>query len=1053
MKLKTLSALILLVLAISLNANNDKIIFGKKYNKIQTKTHPASDFFAKQYQQYVPNKKSPNFNKLLVLLVDFQLDDNPNTTGNGKFVSTIDTTYKFIIDSPPRNKLFYETHMEALKYYYKAASFESFQLEYDVYPKNAGAYTLPHEMAYYHPVNASNDLFISRVEEYFHDVFTTADQDSSLYFGNYDHYMIIHAGSDWQHDINGDSPSDLPSFFIRVGTGKEVVVDNGATTISHACNVPETITQDTYETVEDGTTYIYGYGAVNAVYAHEFGHSLGLVDLYNTTNSRPMVGVFDIMDSGGQGLITIPDPLVSDKYYAIEGALPALPGAWSRNLAFGNYFNEKGITRSLETDLFDLSQVLKVRAAESKYSADNTPHFYKIPLNEKEYLLIENKSIDPDEDGGTTIKSALNGRIALHPCPYISDEPTYEYDWLMPSWMDRLGNWYGGGLLIWHIDNERIYETGVTDSNGDFISNFENNSVNPLFAKRGVRVIEADNIQDLGNPSSWFWTGTAYDFFFKNAPVLDEYGLFVRWSGEIHNDSLSAFTKPALYTNKGNPSSWAIHSISKAMPVMSFRLANALFDNTIRLHTADNMTTISPATNFIPDTATDLMISANDESKFWSHNYNNHEDNWNEFWSIDQAFTPTLPIQKVRLKANNLETLLIVEGNKVNLVSQDIYQTTEFDQQIKNAPIIHYQGTNILILIPFEDKTVLYKLDQSYSSYVFSPQNSVDFTGKIIANNQQIALLSERSLSFFDWNLELQKQLPLDEVHSHYEPVALQKDDGNIELFIMSDNGKIHRVNNQSNPLLIMDTKHFTASQPSQIALVINQQNQLNISFAAKDKAFLIFNDGTLVDKFPLKLNNFTIADYSYPTIIKTNNAFTTIFNSDNGGFIGIKHNAEIDYNNTAFWQHSNIQPSWFKEQATNRLYLIYTDNSNNIFLSYRHLGNNDDLLWNGFRNGENGYITGNTAIISTTSPLNAFIYPNPVMNANCRLRIENAKANIQIKIYNISGNLVQQSIIEKGNNTYQDYHLDTSKLASGVYYALITTDKEHKRVKFAVIK
>jgi len=250
-----------------------------------------------------------------------------------------------------------------------------------------------------------------------------------------------------------------------------------------------------------------------------------------------------------------------------------------------------------------------------------------------------------------------------------------------------------------------------------------------------------------------------------------------------------------------------------------------------------------------------------------------------------------------------------------------------------------------------------------------------------------------------------------------------------------------------------MDTKHFTTSQTSQMALLVNQQNQLNISFAAKDKAFLIFNDGTFVDKYPLKLNNFTVTDYSDPTIIKTNDTFTTIFNCDNGGFIGIKHNAEIDYNNTAFWQHSNILPSWFKEQATNRLYLLYTDNSNNIFLSYRHLGNNDDLLWNGFRNGDNGYITGSTAIISTTNQLNAFIYPNPVMNANCRLRIENAKANIQIKIYNINGNLIYQNNIEKGNNTYQDYQLDTSKFASGVYYALISTDKEHKRVKFAVIK
>ena len=326
--------------------------------------------------------------------------------------------------------------------------------------------------------------------------------------------MIIHAGSDWQHDINGDTPCDLPSFFIRVGTGKEVV-DNGATVIKHACNVPETITQDAYEIVEDDYTYVYGYGATNAVYAHEFGHSLGLVDLYNTTNSRPMVGVFDIMDSGGQGMITIQDNYDPNKYFAIEGALPMLPGAWSRNLIFGDFFREKGITRAIDADFIDFSQDLKIRAAEAKYKNDNTPHFYKVALSDKEYLLLENKSIDPDEDGGTTIKSALNGRIALYPCPYVGDEPSYEYDWLLPSWMDMYGRWYGGGLLIWHIDDEIIYDKGIIDSDGEFYSNYQNNTVNIRFAERGVRVIEADNLEDIGNPYSYFWTGTEYEFSLK----------------------------------------------------------------------------------------------------------------------------------------------------------------------------------------------------------------------------------------------------------------------------------------------------------------------------------------------------------------------------------------------------------------------------------------------------------------------------------------------------------------------------------------------------------
>jgi len=52
------------------------------------------------------------------------------------------------------------------------------------------------------------------MEEYFKTALETADSsDQEIDFARYGHYMIIHSGSDWQHDIMGDTPSDLPSFF------------------------------------------------------------------------------------------------------------------------------------------------------------------------------------------------------------------------------------------------------------------------------------------------------------------------------------------------------------------------------------------------------------------------------------------------------------------------------------------------------------------------------------------------------------------------------------------------------------------------------------------------------------------------------------------------------------------------------------------------------------------------------------------------------------------------------------------------------------------------
>ena len=82
---------------------------------------------------------------------------------------------------------------------------------------------------------------------------------------------------------------------------------------------------------------------------------------------------------------------------------------------------------------------------------DLVPHTYKIPLNSKEYILVENRNVDPDGDEGTAVFGALDGRVILYPTPFedISPPPpTYEYDYLLPSFMKANGSAIGGGILV-----------------------------------------------------------------------------------------------------------------------------------------------------------------------------------------------------------------------------------------------------------------------------------------------------------------------------------------------------------------------------------------------------------------------------------------------------------------------------------------------------------------------------------------------------------------------------------------------------------------------------
>jgi len=85
---------------------------------------------------------------------------------------------------------------------------------------------------------------------------------------------------------------------------------------------------------------------------------------------------------------------------------------------------------------------------------------------------------------------------------------------------------------------------------------------------------------------------------------------------------------------------------------------------------------------------------------------------------------------------------------------------------------------------------------------------------------------------------------------------------------------------------------------------------------------------------------------------------------------------------------------------------------------------------------------------------INAYVYPNPVMKSNARIRIENAKADIKIKIYNINGDIVYENLLEKTSNIFQDCQINVSNYSSGVYFAILSDGiNQKKRIKFAVVK
>ena len=124
---------------VSLTAQSGRIELDKEFPgfekslSTQRRIHPAEQYFHSQ-QSLRRETRSDNFEKLLVLLVDFQEDNDPLSTGNGKFMLEPDPNYPISIGAPPHDYEYFTAILESMKFYYLAASLGNFELDYDIYP-------------------------------------------------------------------------------------------------------------------------------------------------------------------------------------------------------------------------------------------------------------------------------------------------------------------------------------------------------------------------------------------------------------------------------------------------------------------------------------------------------------------------------------------------------------------------------------------------------------------------------------------------------------------------------------------------------------------------------------------------------------------------------------------------------------------------------------------------------------------------------------------------------------------------------------------------------
>jgi Secretion system C-terminal sorting domain len=472
--------------------------------------------------------------------VQFKTDNNPNTTGNGRF--DLSNNYPDSVDAPPHDSAYFAHHLEFLKNYYYQSSKGKLII---IYKLLGNVRNLPLEMKDYSPDQSGNLTNMGRL---FFAAWSSID--SVINFSGINPsksaFIIFHAGTGRDVDLLSsgifEGQQDLPSIYLGLNSLKSIYGDTtkGYYTkegiiIPSSCILPE----QEYRVIESTISPFFLELGLNGIIAASIGSNLGLPDLFDTQTGSTAIGRFGLMD--GQSL------------FSYSGVFPPEPSAWEKQ--YMGWVNPKivysnGTYTSLAASL-----------------DDGTSSVYKVFISAKEYFLIENRNRDAEKNGETIyyinhgvpdsmkftkdVDGFQNGDVWKLKGDIVDVD---ELDWSLPGIKNDTAN-FQGGLLIWHID-ENIID-----------ANIGSNTINVNINHRGVDLEEAKGAQEIGVKIStpfgvFIGDGTPYDYWYNGKHYVPS---------TIYKNEFTPFTIPNSKSYSNFDSRVCLSNFSAINSSMTFR--------------------------------------------------------------------------------------------------------------------------------------------------------------------------------------------------------------------------------------------------------------------------------------------------------------------------------------------------------------------------------------------------------------------------------------------------------------------------------------------------
>ena len=459
---------------------------------------------------------------IIAIRVEFQPDTSTLTTGNGRFGmkgssksdvkerNFYDTAYKF--DKLPHDSTYFDNQLTALRNYYGKVSGGNLALDFSIYPGGGAdeGYKVSKKMTDYSPgwkrKNETTDQYWDRKTHglitFIKDAVETAggagvfkklyrDGSGILRDSLTNHkaaILIFHAGASYLTDggLDGaaDSPSDMIDAFINQEYFKffKDTLKLDSTGISVAGNQGKPLTIDEIMMCSETSNQDGLNWGIQGILVNQLARQLGIPDLFSTSSGVSAVGAFCIMDFAG--------------YSAGQGFIPPYPSAWVR--AFMGWDRPRAAGAG--------EKIYRVKALTSVLDSNNNGNdttILLIPLNNNEYYLVENRQRNLSGEN-SLFKYDGNGFISAFPYNVNLNSNVKQLSSGASKVILKTENndisLPASGVLVWHID-ERVIRQRLAY-----------NFVNADSSYRGVRLVEADGVNDLGVAFTDAFYQAAFDY-------------------------------------------------------------------------------------------------------------------------------------------------------------------------------------------------------------------------------------------------------------------------------------------------------------------------------------------------------------------------------------------------------------------------------------------------------------------------------------------------------------------------------------------------------------